>query len=226
MEYRRVLAVGDIHGAYDKLVRLKDRIDFDPSGDLLVFIGDYIDRGNEPIKCLEYVKDLQEKYPDNVVALKGNHEQFMLDFYRHHDIGLSWIASGGYITIKQMRGLSKEKRDILLDWVEQLPLSYSYKEFFFAHAGIEPTKSLQDQNQNDLLWIRYPFIYGYKGDKGIIVSGHTQVASIYLDDDNREDKFQPLFLENSIILCDTSAYREEGRLTCINVLTNEYWQIQ
>ena len=45
MEYKRILAVGDIHGMYDKLIALMKKVKFDPEDDLLIFLGDYIDRG-------------------------------------------------------------------------------------------------------------------------------------------------------------------------------------
>ena len=44
--YKRILDIGDIHGEYDKLVDLYDnKIKFNPPDDLLVFLGDYVDRG-------------------------------------------------------------------------------------------------------------------------------------------------------------------------------------
>ena len=50
--YSRVLAVGDIHSMYEKLIMLMEKIQFDPEEDLLVFLGDYIDRGPDSIQCL------------------------------------------------------------------------------------------------------------------------------------------------------------------------------
>lgn len=58
MQYRRILAVGDIHGMYQKLLSLMDQVQFNPAEDLLVFLGDYIDRGPQSLECLDYVMDL------------------------------------------------------------------------------------------------------------------------------------------------------------------------
>ena len=72
--YSRVLVVGDIHGMYEKLIMLMEKIQFDPEEDLLVFLGDYVDRGPDSVQCLQYVYDLQHSSPDSVVCLLGNHE--------------------------------------------------------------------------------------------------------------------------------------------------------
>ena len=55
--YARVIAIGDIHGMYEKLTALMEKISFDPEEDLLVFLGDYIDRGPDSVNCLQYVSD-------------------------------------------------------------------------------------------------------------------------------------------------------------------------
>lgn len=53
--YSRVLAIGDVHGMYEKLIKLMDKIRFNPDEDLLIFLGDYIDRGPDPGRCLQYI---------------------------------------------------------------------------------------------------------------------------------------------------------------------------
>ena len=60
----RIMAVGDIHGMYDKLKMLMRRIKFDPAQDKLIFLGDTIDRGPGSLQCFDYVMHLQKKYPE------------------------------------------------------------------------------------------------------------------------------------------------------------------
>ena len=55
MEYKRILAMGDIHGMYEKLVSLMELMQFNPDDDMLIFLGDYIDRGPDSVRCLQYV---------------------------------------------------------------------------------------------------------------------------------------------------------------------------
>ena len=64
MQYKRILAVGDIHGMYQKLLSLMDQVQFNPADDLLVFLGDYIDRGPQSLECLDYVMDICKQFPD------------------------------------------------------------------------------------------------------------------------------------------------------------------
>lgn len=58
MDYKRILAVGDIHGMYDKLIKLMEQVQFNPAEDLLIFLGDYIDRGPQSLECVDYVMAL------------------------------------------------------------------------------------------------------------------------------------------------------------------------
>ena len=107
--YSRVLAVGDIHGMYEKLITLMDKIRFDPEEDLLVFLGDYIDRGPDSVKCLRYVYNLQHSSPDSVICLLGNHEVMMSSYLMQKrvsynaliaDYADSWLENGGFETLQ------------------------------------------------------------------------------------------------------------------------------
>ena len=77
----RIMAVGDVHGQYEKLKKLMRRIKFDPAQDILIFLGDLIDRGPESLQCFDYVMHLQKQYPESVICLMGNHEREMLDYF-------------------------------------------------------------------------------------------------------------------------------------------------
>jgi hypothetical protein len=74
--------VGDIHGYYDKISKYVmseccGGSMIIPENQFWVFLGDYIDRGPEPKKCLDFVMTLAQINRGNVVALEGNHEQFL-----------------------------------------------------------------------------------------------------------------------------------------------------
>ena len=70
----RILVVGDLHGDFDSLCSLTDI--FHPIHDFLLFLGDYADRGPAGVEVLQSVEDLARKYPQKVLLLKGNHEDF------------------------------------------------------------------------------------------------------------------------------------------------------
>ena len=226
--YSRVIAVGDIHGMYEKLITLMDKIRFDPEEDLLVFLGDYIDRGPDPVKCLQYVYDLQRRFPDSVICLLGNHEVMMSSYLMEKrvsyntligDYSESWLENGGFQTLQQLNELDAGKREELLAWVTDLPVTYRYQEFFFCHAGIDPDVPLSVQNEYDMLWRRRQWWEKYKGEETIVV-GHTPIQKIKKGTRN----VKPLFLPNRVMMCDTGSYMAGGKLSGVDVLSRKVWQ--
>ena len=230
--YSRVFAVGDIHGMYKKLITLMEKIKFDFEEDLLVFLGDYIDRGPDSIKCLEYVFDLHHTFPGSVICLLGNHEVMMTSYliqkhsnYRNliADYADVWLDNGGYETYDQLNELGVKRREELLQWALNLPVRFQYKDFFFCHAGIDADMPLKMQTEFDLLWKRNGWREKYKGKETIVV-GHTPVQILRNKVRFVERAPKPLFLLNNIIMCDTGAYMPGGKLSCVDVLSKKVWQ--
>ena len=230
--YSRVLAVGDVHGMYEKLIKLMDKIRFNPEEDLLLFLGDYIDRGPDPARCLQYIYVLQQQYPDVVVCLMGNHEVMMTSYFMHKhgsynnlivDYADSWLDNGGLETLQQLDELSAATKEELLQWVMNLPVKYQYQDYFFCHAGVDPNVPLAVQNEFDMLWLRQQWWEQYNGEE-IMVVGHTPVQKVvkYAGKERRTPR--PLFLPNRVIMCDTGAYMSGGKLSCVDVLTGKVWQ--
>lgn len=67
----KVFAIGDIHGSYQLLDKVLDY--WNPNEELLIFLGDYIDRGKDSLQVLRKVIELSKEY--KVITLSGNHEQ-------------------------------------------------------------------------------------------------------------------------------------------------------
>ena len=231
--FSRVLAIGDVHGMFDKLIKLIDKLRFAPEDDLLLFLGDYVDRGPDSVKCLQYVYDLQHAWPNNVVCLLGNHEVMMSSYFMHKrciynnlivDYADSWQDNGGIETLRQLDALDSDTREELITWATNLPVQYLYQEFFFCHAGIDADVPLEVQNEFDMLWKREGWRDRYKGDKTIVV-GHTPVQKLKKKIDFTRHVPKPVFLPNNIIMCDTGAYMHGGRLSCVDVLSRKVWQV-
>ena len=231
--YSRVLAVGDIHGMYKKLIKLMDKIHFSPEEDLLVFLGDYVDRGPDSGKCLQYVYDLQQTCPDSVVCLMGNHEVMMSSYFMkkngsYHnlivDYADSWLENGGFATMKQLNELDIETKEKLITWASNLPVQFRYQEFFFCHAGIDADVPLAVQSEFDMLWRRQQWWEQYKGKETIVV-GHTPVQKVNKQEGKERKVPKPLFLPNNIIMCDTGVYMPGGKLSCVEVISREVWEV-
>ena len=230
--YSRVLAIGDVHGMYEKLIKLMDKIRFNPDEDLLIFLGDYIDRGPDPGRCLQYIFALQQQYPDVVVCLMGNHEVMMSSYFMQKrgsynnlivDYAGSWLDNGGLETLKQLDEMDADTKEKLLQWVMNLPVKYQYQDYFFCHAGVDPDVPLAVQNEFDMLWRRQQWWEQYKGEETLVV-GHTPVQKVMKLTGKERRTPKPLFLTNHVIMCDTGAYMSGGKLSCVDVLAGKVWQ--
>ncbi|KMK17781.1 serine/threonine protein phosphatase [Pluralibacter gergoviae] len=88
-DYRNIWAVGDLHGCYTNLMTRLEEINFDPTQDLIISVGDLIDRGTENVECMELLQMPWFK------AVRGNHEQMMLDGLSQNGNVNHWMSNGG-----------------------------------------------------------------------------------------------------------------------------------
>jgi serine/threonine protein phosphatase 1 len=201
---RRVYAVGDIHGRADLLLRLLEdlRVDVEKGGfegrPILVFLGDYIDRGFQSKDVLDVLLgDLLS--PFETYFLKGNHEAAMLQFLLDPGIGPRWAEFGGAETLvsygvrpprtrtsmDEWRRASQELSRVLppehLHFLTHLDLSVRIGDYVFVHAGVRPGVPLNQQSEHDLLWIREEFLADRRPLGAVIVHGHTPVSKPHRD---------------------------------------------
>lgn len=216
--YKRILVIGDIHGEWDKFLSLYQQLKFNPEQDLLIFLGDYIDRGQQSFEALAWMYGHQQA--KNIIMLRGNHEQMLLDYYDNGCRDMLWLANGGDVTAEALDVLDEELRDKYIAFVRSLPLHFQLqaggKDFFFCHAGVNPAYPLNEQKPEDLLWIREKFFDHYKG-RDIVVAGHTHVGYVHWG------STRPI-IEKNIILLDTGSYMANGHISCVDVLSGQIWQ--
>lgn len=194
----RVYAIGDIHGRHDLLLDLMERIDRDADmPHRIIFLGDYVDRGETSADVLEHLITLKRERGDDIVLLRGNHEQAMLDFIAAPEETVSWIEWGGGATL-QSYGIDKvvgeDPEDLRDRLIERLPDSHFRclmdlanwhveGDYIFVHAGMRAGIPLEQQREEDLLWIRNAFFEQKPGAFGqtCIVHGHTPNEDTPLD---------------------------------------------
>jgi len=172
----RIFAIGDIHGCYDPLVRLLERIPIDWSRDALVFMGDYIDRGPQSFEVVQHLVELQGRHPETVF-LKGNHEQMLEDFLSGRD-RLTYLSNGGQQTLDSyLRHASGPGRYPIPEahqrFFESLRLMFETDSYIFVHAGLRRGLPLESQRPEDLLWIREKFIDNRHSFGKRVIFGHT-----------------------------------------------------
>ncbi len=183
-ENLRIYAVGDVHGRVDCLDALLALIDEDiartgidadcagapPAKPQLVFLGDYIDRGPDSNAVIDRLIAVKRDKPDTVF-LKGNHEAAFLDFMTIPRLNAEWLHWGGAETLESyglddiwVRDEEEMLADLLtkipeahLDFLRTLTLTHISGDYLFVHAGLKPGVPLEEQHEDDLLWIRGPF---------------------------------------------------------------------
>jgi serine/threonine protein phosphatase 1 len=169
-----IVAIGDVHGCADLLEQAL--APYLGSGAELVFLGDLIDRSPDrdgDRRVVERVRQLQEQ-PDahglaGVTVLRGNHEQMLLDALHEPDAGDAtelWAWNGGDPAFLPV---ARDHQD----WLETLPLTAIRGDYLFVHAGVRPEVPLSEQQADDLLWIRRPFLTRNHGLPYTVVHGHT-----------------------------------------------------
>lgn len=171
-------AIGDIHGSLRKLRVLMARCREHAAGRpaAFVFLGDYIDRGPESAGVVRYLIALKSRLRDQIVALKGNHEDFALGVIDSGAQAEHWLSQGGVATLRSygVDAAGALPRDHV-DWWRSLPLSYDDGRRFFVHAGVRPGRALDAQDEYDMLWIREPFLSDRRDHGRLIVHGHTPI---------------------------------------------------
>lgn len=217
-----VRVVGDIHGRADLLDRLLSSIEQDGH---LVFVGDYIDRGDESKTVLERLMQLQRQAPDHVTCLMGNHERMMLEFLDFPvEKGSRWLRNGGLQTLASFSigGVSEASSSEALEtassrlraaisedlelWLRALPLKWQSGNLWVTHAAADPDIPMEAQDPKVLQWGHREFLQKHRNDGVWVAHGHTVVA---------EPEFQ-----KSRISVDTGAYYT-GRLTCATITPDQ-----
>jgi len=104
----------------------------------------------------------------------GNHEAMALAAFDGSGPVRLWLAQGGLATLESY-GIAeaRELPSAHVDWLRALPLSYDDGRRFFVHAGVNPSKPLDAQDEQELLWIRMPFLTNRRDYGRLIVHGHT-----------------------------------------------------
>ena len=209
MAVEKTFIIGDIHGCRGLLEKLMERIDWDPEHHRLVFLGDYIDRGEDPRGVVELIVDLRER-SSSVDCLMGNHESLFIHYLNTGDPRL-FLANGGKTTLVSYGIEGYVPAAPLLpsghlDFLRSLKLYLELEDYLVVHAGLRPGVALENQSPEDLLWIREPFIQSEQDFGKTVVFGHTPFRD-------------PLLMPNKIGLDTGAVYG--NKLSCLELPSRE-----
>ena len=196
----RIYAIGDIHGQIGMVQDALSWIDKDGgSNDETVFLGDYVDRGPDARAVLDLLLT-GCKAGRNWTVLKGNHDRMFRRFLTDGTLkdarittpGLDWLHPrlGGVETLAAygVRAAGMPVADLLADAQEAVPAEHlefidglnlvaERGKLLFVHAGLRPDVALRDQDEEDLIWIRDPFLTYGAAFPWLVVHGHTAVET-------------------------------------------------
>ncbi len=195
MSTTRLIAIGDIHGQISPLRTLIDQIELLnlTSEDILIFLGDYIDRGEDSRAVIELLLEIKARRP-NSVFLRGNHEQLLISAMdaekpeiTEFDTLLNgpemnlWLQNGGIDTL-----YNYELNNVLEIWshfpktheefIRATTFEFRKNGYYFVHAGILSFGQWWEgasYNIDPRLWIREPFL---SSDEDFVMSGPEAIG--------------------------------------------------
>jgi serine/threonine protein phosphatase 1 len=194
MSDRTYYAIGDVHGEDVRLSLLHDFIfdDIKTSGAAaaIVHVGDYVDRGPESRGVVARVMALEQRTDVRAIAIKGNHEDMMLEAYDESDPEaiFHWRFNGGDQTINsylRAKGAAADWREAVdkehVKWLRRLPTLWRDEErkIAFVHAGIDPN-TFPECSDEIRIWTRSQRFFDadlwperLELEDWLIVHGHT-----------------------------------------------------
>lgn len=208
----RTLAIGDVHGCCGALTSLLGAV-LPRAGDLVVFLGDYIDRGPDSRGVIDLLLRLQTECA--TVFLRGNHEAMILQARDDPTKSNFWQSYGGFQTLLSYGASFRN------DWAAVIPEShwaflertvrfFETPKHIFVHAGLAADLDLPDQPEWLLYWAPFDACQPHKSGKRMIC-GHTP-----------QQAGQPKDL--GFATCIDTAPAMRGWLTCLEPDSRRYWQ--
>ncbi len=200
-----IYAISDIHGDLVKLLEVQERIAADAvthgiSGYTIIHIGDLVDRREDSKGVIEHLMaGIAAGKP--WIVLKGNHDRMMHWFMEdpdrpddHLKPGYSWLYHriGGRETLESYGVTFPEEFDkdevhklalpaippAHLEFLRNLPSYIETDKYIFAHAGIRPNVPMDQQHEDDLVWIRGPFFEYTESFGKTVIHGHTIIDQV------------------------------------------------
>lgn len=173
----RCIFIGDVHGCFDELKLLLEKVGYNKENDRLIFVGDLINKGPKSLEVVQLAQSL------NAECIKGNHELRFIEYVKKNENNRpKWDA----IKLQFGENLSRH-----VDWLDALPMYIEDDDFLVVHAGLHPEKKPAETTEHILANIRTwdgvgvdlnnpqnPAWYSYYSGSKLIVYGHWAVEGL------------------------------------------------
>ena len=190
-------AVGDIHGEVTLLKQLLAQLPYREQ-DTLVFLGDYLDRGEDSVATVQTLRALKREHPA-CIFLRGNHEDAWLDCWNGATFSNFPDMDGAADLWDDCQGKIPFE---VGDWLEETLIEYEDEYAYYVHAGVLPGKPVWRTSGLQKMWGAQGFIEStYDWGKPVVLGHHRFV--------------EPLLQPNKIGI-DTGAFKS-GRLTAVRL---------
>jgi len=223
-----IYAIGDVHGCFAELKAAEQRIvadaaDIAAKRRIILCLGDLVDRGPQSADVLDHLAGPPPRGFERL-SLCGNHDDTFLAFIDDPHANMGWLEFGGEQTLDSYGidlvrlarhrggtgGLGEIARATVpeahVKFLRSLPVAVRFGNVLFVHAGVRPGVPLEQQDDDDLMWIREPFVSEPNGLGVTVVHGHTPAN-------------EPVFAPGRIGI-DTGAFAT-GRLTVLRVFDGQ-----
>lgn len=146
----KIYAMSDIHGCYDAMMKSLEYIKLEPS-DLIVFLGDYVDIGKESFKVLKEIMRLEKKYPNQIIILLGNHDEWLIEWLFSREKNLNFYGIDvGRVTVKSF--LEEAEYQMIIDKIQ---IYSSNNEKLTQFNSLLHKKIIESEKYKNVLnWLR------------------------------------------------------------------------
>ncbi len=223
--------IPDIHGCNRSLRALVESHIVPSKDDQLFFLGDFVDRGPDSKGVLDYVMGLQEQ-GYNILALKGNHEDFFvkswdeerelksfLGFKQANKAKTQWLKHGG---IQAMQSFGTDNLlsvpEHYIKWMRNLPLYHELEKFVLVHAGMNFEAENPFADTETMLWIREFKVRPHKIAFRRVIHGHVPVSLDFIDLTVKSGSYPFIDLDNGCYMNNRSGF---GNLVALELLSME-----
>jgi serine/threonine protein phosphatase 1 len=210
----RTLVLGDIHGAYQALMQVFEKSKFDYKKDRLICLGDVADGWVDVHQCFDELLKVK-----NLVYIRGNHDQWLKDYFSKGKEPRVWTLQGGQNSIRSYLCHNDELKKKHLAFLKKTKCYFvDEKNRVYVHGGLKPAIPVESNEKIFLMWDR--LLWENRNSDSYRIMQYREVyvghTSIY--------NFSRFPLRNhNVWFMDTGA-GWEGVLSIMDVDTKEFWQ--
>jgi len=214
----RTFVISDIHGNNESFKKALKHIELKKT-DTLVLLGDLIDKGYDSKGVLDTIFLLQEN-KFNLICIKGNHEEMLIEAFHDYSKLNNWLLNGGKETLLSFLTSSIEKIPTkYIDLIKSFKYYHQIDNFIFVHAALNMLIKNPFEDINSMLWSReQEKLLNEKWLSGrVIIHGHSPT--------DKEDIIMSIKNKKEIICIDNGSFMKRLGYGSICVLQLENFNL-